>query len=335
MRRFILCLLVSFLVIGLFIIPARSLAESYYAGKTINIVLGTKAGGSYDRIAGLLAKQLPKHIPGSPNIVVQYKPGAGSKIAANYLYNEAKPDGLTIGAFYRGLPFAQLLNAPGVRFDLTKFAWIGSPLRKSIVLSIRSDLPYRTFDDLLAANELIHIGATGAGGSDTYFPLALQYYLGLKVNMVQYNSAAEVMLAIERKEVDGYASTYGSMKPYIAQGLTRPVLRGLASEPGIENLPVNVDLATDQKGKTIMTLLSIADKVGQPYVAPPRTPVDRMKILRQAFNKWAKDPEVQKTAKKFEEAIEYVSADEALEVANHVVNQPPEIAKELRIFIKF
>jgi tripartite-type tricarboxylate transporter receptor subunit TctC len=323
------------LVLGLFIIPATSLAEPYYAGKTIKIVLPTKPGGGYDRIAQLIAKHLPKHIPGNPNIIVQYKPGAGSRIATNYLYNEATPDGLTIGAFYRGLPFAQLLKAPGVQFDLTKFVWIGAPVRRAIVLSIRCDLPYRSFDDLLAANETIHFGATGTGGADTYFPLSLKHYLGLKVNMVQYTSGAEVLLAIERKEVDGCALTYGTMKPHIASGLVRPVLRGLASKPGIEDLPVNVDLTTDKEGKTIMSLLSIVGKVGQPYVAPPQTPVDRMKVLRQAFSKWAKDPEVQEKANKFKEAIEYVSAEEAIEVVNYVVNQPPDIIEELTKYIKF
>ena len=296
---------------------------------------GTGPGGSYDRIAGLLAKHLPKYIPGSPNIVVQYKPGAGSRIAANYLYNEVKPDGLTIGAFYRGLPFAQLLKATGVRFDLTKFSWIGAPIRKAIVLTIRSDLPYQSFNDLLAASEIIHLGGTGAGGADTYFPLALKHYLGLKVNMVQYTSGSEVMLAIERKEIDGWAGTYDRMKPYIERGLVRPVLRGLASQPGIEDLPVNVDLSADKKAKTIMSLLSIVGKVGQPYVAPPQTPIDRMKVLRQAFSEWAKDPKVQETAKKFKAMIEYVSAEEALEVVNYVINQPPDIVKELRNYIKF
>jgi tripartite-type tricarboxylate transporter receptor subunit TctC len=313
MKRFILCLLVSFLVLGLFIIPANSLAEPYYAGKTIKIVLPTKPGGGYDRIAQLIAKHLSKNIPGNPNIIVQYKPGAGSRIATNYLYNEATPDGLTIGAF----------------------AWIGAPVRRAIVLTIRSDLPYRSFDDLLAANETIHFGATGTGGADTYFPLSLKHYLGLKVNMVQYTSGAEVLLAIERKEVDGCALTYGTMKPHIASGLVRPVLRGLASKPGIEDLPVNVDLTTDKEGKTIMSLLSIVGKVGQPYVAPPQTPVDRMKVLRQAFSKWAKDPEVQEKANKFKEAIEYVSAEEAIEVVNYVVNQPPDIIEELTKYIKF
>ena len=93
----------------------------YYAGKTITIIVGYKPGGGYDRTARMLARHLPDHIPGKPTIIVQNMPGANSLIAANHIYNVAKPDGLTIGTFNRNLPIAQLLKVDGVKFDMTKF----------------------------------------------------------------------------------------------------------------------------------------------------------------------------------------------------------------------
>src|ERR1051325_11251109 len=98
---------------------------SPYAGKPVTIIVGYKAGGGYDATARLLARHLPKHIPGKPTIIVQNMPGANSMIAANHVYNVAKPDGLTIGTFNRNLPIAQMTKVDGVKFDMRKFVWIG------------------------------------------------------------------------------------------------------------------------------------------------------------------------------------------------------------------
>jgi tripartite-type tricarboxylate transporter receptor subunit TctC len=82
----------------------------FYQGKTISILVGTKAGDVYDLYPRLLAEFLPKYIPGNPNIIIQNVPGAASLIAANQLYNVAKPDGLSLGAIYPSLYFDQLVK---------------------------------------------------------------------------------------------------------------------------------------------------------------------------------------------------------------------------------
>src|SRR5262245_41315525 len=140
-------------------------AQQPYAGKTVTIIVGYKAGGGYDATARLLARHLPKHIPGKPTIIVQNMPGANSMIAANHVYNVAKPDGLTIGTFNRNLPVAQLTKVEGVKYDMTKFAWIGSAASECTILAVRSDLPYKSVEDLKKAKEPIIIGATGPGAN--------------------------------------------------------------------------------------------------------------------------------------------------------------------------
>src|ERR687884_114700 len=120
----------------------------FYQGKTISIVVGTKAGDVYDLYPRLLAEFLPKYLPGSPNVIVQNMPGAASMIAANHVYSVAKPDGLTVGTFNRNLPIAQLTKVDGVKFDMQKFAWIGSAANEATILAIRNDLPYKNFDEL-------------------------------------------------------------------------------------------------------------------------------------------------------------------------------------------
>ncbi len=127
MKRQTLLLLVGLLFIFTIFIPIKLLAAPYYEGKVVKIIVGSEPGGGYDRMARLIAKHLPKHIPGKPTMIVENMAGAGSLIAANHIYNIAKPDGLTIGAPQRGIPFAQLTKAEGIKFDIMKYSWIGSP----------------------------------------------------------------------------------------------------------------------------------------------------------------------------------------------------------------
>ena len=303
------CLLVGVLILAILFLHANLMAAPYYEGKKLTIIVGFEPGGGYDRLARLLARHLPKHIPGKPTIIVENMPGASSMISANYLYNIAKPDGLTICSFNQGIPFAQLQKAEGVKFDVMKFSWIGSAASEASVLTVRADLPYKTFDDLLKAKEPIALGSAGPGTQTHQFPILLQEFLGLKLKIVIYPSGTAVLLAVERKEVDCYAAFYNSLRPVIERGLVRPVIRGRVSAPGIENLPVDENLAADKKAKTIMAMRSATDEVGRPYVAPPKTPPEIMKTLREAFEKVGEDPELIADSNKLMMRVEYVSPE--------------------------
>src|SRR6266850_595919 len=214
-------------------IPLVGFAQSSpYAGKTVTIIVGYKAGGGYDATARMLARHLPKYIPGKPTIIVQNMPGANSMIAANHVFNVAKPDGLTIGTFNRNLPIAQLTKVDGVKFDMRKFVWIGSAASESTILAIRTDLGYKTLDEMKKSGKQIVIGATGPGANTYDFPLLLKDLLGLNLKIVTgYSSSADIMLAIERKEVDGRAGSYSSLKPFIERNLVRPIVRARSSDP--------------------------------------------------------------------------------------------------------
>jgi len=324
-------------LLGLAVVPQTGAAQSApYEGKTITIVVGFKAGGGYDRTARILARHLPKYLPGKPNVIVQNMPGANSITAANHVYAVAKPDGLTIGTFNRNLVLAQLTNVPGVKYDMTKFAWIGSAASETTVLAIRSDLPFKSFDELRKSGKPLVIGATGPGANTYDFPLLLKEFLGVNFKIVSgYSSSADIMLAIERKEVDARAGSYTSLRPFIDRKLVHPVVRARAVEAGIEQLPVDENLAPNARAKAIMALRSAPEVVGRPYVMTPGTPDALLKLVREAFAAALKDPELVAEATKAKMELEYTSGEETLKILTEVLSQPKDVVDEFSKYIKF
>jgi tripartite-type tricarboxylate transporter receptor subunit TctC len=323
------------LLAALSALPLAAAAQSF-AGKTVTIIVGYKPGGGYDSTARLLARHLPKHIPGKPAVIVQNMPGANSIIAANHIYNVAKGDGLTIGTFNRNLPIAQLLSVEGVKFDITKFAWIGSAANESTILAIRNELPYKNFEELRNAKETLVVGSTGPGANTHDFPLLLKELLGVNIKIVSgYSSSADIMLAIERKEVDGRAGSFTSMRTFIDRKLVRPIVRAASIEPGLENLPSDESFAPNPRAKAIMALRSAPEQVARPYVMPPSTPADVVKAIREAFAKTIADPELVAEGKKAKMDLEYLPGDKAATILSEVMVQPKEIVDEFRKYIKF
>ena len=134
---------VCFLLLTVMWAATADAQAPFYQGKTITFVVAAKAGDVYDLYPRLLAEYMPKHIPGTPNIIVQNVAGAAGLIGTNQLYNTAKPDGLTLGATYPALYFEQLAQRPEVKFDWNKFIWIGSPVSSKSLMYMRADSPYQ------------------------------------------------------------------------------------------------------------------------------------------------------------------------------------------------
>ncbi|HEX9398211.1 MAG TPA: tripartite tricarboxylate transporter substrate-binding protein [Burkholderiales bacterium] len=311
-------------------------AAQPYAGKTVTIIVGYKPGGGYDATARLIAQHLPKYLPGKPTVIVQNMPGANSIIAVNHLYNIAKPDGLTLGTFNRNMPIAQLTGVKGVKFDLTKFAWVGSAASETTVLAIRTDLPYKTFEELRKAPKPVVIGATGPGANTYDFPLLLKELLGANLKIVTgYSSSADIMLAVERGEVDGRAGSWSSLLPFIERKLVRPVVRARLRESGAERLPSDESFAPNPRAKAILALRSAPEAVARPYVMPPRTPESLLRLMREAFASTLKDPAVMAQAAKAKLELNYLPGDEALQVLREVLSQPKEMVDDFGKYVKF
>jgi len=311
-------------------------AAPLFQGKTVTIVVGYPPGGGYDRMARLVGRYFEKYLPGGPTVVVQNMPGAASIVAANHVYGTARADGLVLGAFNRNLVLAQLVKVDGVRFDMNRFAWIGSPSTETTVLVLRGDLPHRTLDDLRTSREPLHIGATGPGASTFDFPLLLKAFLGANLRIVSgYPSGTEVNLAMERKEMDGRAGSFSSLKALIDRGLMRPIVRGRASVAEIEKLPVDEDLAADPRRRAVMALRSAPDIVGRPFVAPPGTAPEIIQAYRDALANLSKDRDFLTEATRAGFEIQMSSGDQALRLTRQVLNAPPDVVRIFGQFFKF
>ena len=171
--------------------------------------------------------------------------------------------------------------------------------------------------------------------SGAQFCTLLKEFMKLNVKDITYTNTADSLLAVERKEVDGTAGTYTTLLPLIERGILRPLVRGRNSDAAIEKLPVDEDLTSDKTGKKIMAMRSATEQVGRPYVATPGTPADVMKVLRDAFAKVAKDPQLQEDSKKIMMPMEYLPAEDCLKVINYLLDQPEDVVKEFNKYIKF
>jgi tripartite-type tricarboxylate transporter receptor subunit TctC len=318
------------------LLPITAVAQPNFSGKTVTILVGYKPGGGYDATARMLARHLPSHLPGKPTVIVQNMPGGNSIIAANHMYVVAKPDGLTVGTFNRNLPIAQLTKVQGVKFDMLKFEWVGSAANEATILAIRTDLPYRNFEELKKAKEPVVIGSTGPGANTHDFPLLLKELLGVNLKIVSgYSSSADIMLAVERKEVDGRAGSFTSLKPFIDRKLVRPIIRARSNESGIEQLPIDESFAATPRAKAIMALRSAPEVIARPYVLPPGTPADIVKMYRTAFAAAIRDPALVAESQKAQFDLDYTSGDEAVKVLKEVFSQPKDIVDEFSKYVKF
>ncbi len=332
MKRISMCVLTGLF----FVVSMPAYAQPTFFGKTVTIVVGYGAGGGYDRMARLVAKYLPGYLPGAAGVAVRNMPGVNSIIAANYVYNIARPDGLTMGLFDRNLILAQLLKVEGIQFDMARFAWIGSTSSETTVLVVRADLPVKTFEDLRRAQEPVVIGATGPGSGSYDFPVLLKAFLKAPLRIVSgYPSSADIMRAIVRKEVDGRAGSYSSLKPFIDAGMVRPLIRARTSVPEIAGLPVDEDLASDARVRNVMALRSSPEVAGRAFAAPPDTPSEAVNVLTEAFAKVTKDRAFLAEASQAGFVIDFVPGEEFLKIVRQVLSAPPDVVRIFSQIFKF
>jgi tripartite-type tricarboxylate transporter receptor subunit TctC len=333
----------TLLLAGLWLIPEVAAQENFYKGKTIKVVIGTTPGALYDQWSRVIAAHMGKHILGNPELVPQNMPGAGHKIAANYVYNVAKPDGLTlIGSIVPSLYFDQLLGRKEVQYDWSKFVWIGSPVKGESQMYMRADSPYKTMDDVRKAAEPPRCGGQSTSDSAYFLPKLFEETLGTKFKLVTgYPGGPEIDLAVERGEIHCRAFTieaFFAREPYLSwvkNKFVRNIIQtGRQKDPRLPETPTIYELMdrykTTDAGRRLATVMLAAGELGRPMLGSPGIPADRVKILRAAFEKTMKDPEFLAEVAKRKYELSPTRGEELERVVKESMSQPQEIIQRMK-----
>jgi tripartite-type tricarboxylate transporter receptor subunit TctC len=314
----------------------------FFQGKTIRIIVGFTSGGLYDQYARILARQMPQYIPGNPTIIVQNMPGAGSLTATNYVYGVAKPDGLTLGMPGSGIYLDQMLERKEATFDVRKLTWLGSVDQRDLLLYMRADAPWKSLDDILSGSELPRCGATGTSDLTTIVANVLEETLSLKVNNIKgYPGGAEIDLAIEKGEIQCRGTgitTHFAREPYFTwhkTGFDRHLVQtGAKKDSRLPETPTLNDLMDKKKtpvlSRNVARALLVSATIGRPLIATPGIPADRVKVLRDAYLKAFKVPEVVEEAKKTNLDLQTLPGLEVEKQIREVMNQPREVIERVK-----
>jgi tripartite-type tricarboxylate transporter receptor subunit TctC len=313
----------------------------FYQGRTITVIVGSDVGGGYDLTARTVARHLGRHLPGSPSIIVQNKPGASSIVASNYVYELAPKDGTVIAAVQRPIPLQILFGDTGVRFDVQQIQWIGSTSNEVGVVVAWRTAPQRTVDDLFRSAMIV--GGTGPATDPELIARAMNNVLGTKFKIVSgYRGQSQMALAMEREEIQGSANWSFSdidkgHPDWIADGRIRILLQlalTKSQNPALRDIPFILDIARTEDQRRIFEILMGMKAMGRPYFVAPTVPKDRSDALRTAFMETMRDPHFLADAEKTLGAIDPLSGPAMQKVIASVYALPPALVARAREIVK-
>jgi tripartite-type tricarboxylate transporter receptor subunit TctC len=305
--------------------------NQFYAGKTLNIIVGSSTGGYYDTAGRTIARHLARFIPGRPSIVVQNQPGAGGLAIANKLAHTLDRDGLSIVVMSRALPQLAFLNDPNANFDPLKLTWLGTlsdSTEDAFNLFVRKRDDIKSIEDLRKpGGPQVTIGVTSAGATDHDVTVLLKDILGLNIRVVPgYQDSNKIGLAVESGELDGqfvnYVSTKVARATWTQPNGNMQVLMQFARKtrhPELPNVPTALELSKNANATKMIELAEIPYLIARPYAAPPGIPEDRAKALQDAFMATARDPEFVSEATKLNLELTPLNAEQALGVVKQLV----------------
>ena len=321
---------------------AKAQQQPSFKGQSIKIIVGFTSGGFYDRWSRLLARHMPKYLPGNPEMVVQNMPGAGGLIAANHIYSVAKPDGLTVAMLSYGLYLDQLVGRKEVQYDVRKFNWIGSPEKSDVLMYMRSDAPYKTIEDIRKASTPPKCGSTGTAGTDFILARLLEETLDAKIETVMgYPGGSEIDLAVEKGEVQCRgltAAPFFGREPFISwrkRNFVNVLLYGgLKRDPRIPDTPTIYEIfdkeKTPEESRRVADVILRGGDFGRPWVMPPQTPAEIVKTMRDGYNKAMADPSLLDEAKKGKLEVEFVPGEELQKLAETMLSHPPSVVARVK-----
>lgn len=313
---------------------AQSVAD-FYKGKTITITAATGAGATYGVHGRLLAETMKKYIPGNPEIIMQFMPGAGGAKMSNYMYNVAPRDGTHIGFPLKYIAVNQALGRKGLKYDAAKFNYIGSlgPIN-SVVAMLKDKSPIATLDEAKAKEAVM--ASTGKSSETFITPTLMNNLLGTKFKIVTgYRGMKGVELAMAKGEAHGRAGSWDSLKAgqpeWLAQNKVSLIaLSGLARNWDLPKVPTLIELAKTPEDKAVLSFFGNGNAVGWLFITPPDVPADRVAALRAAFDKSMNDPDYQAAVAGRKLDLKPVSGDEVTKLIKDTLAVTPAQLKSIR-----
>ena len=316
---------------------AQEAVANFYRGKTVTIVVGTSAGGGYDTYARLIARHMSKHTPGKPIFIVSNMPGAGSNLAAGYVYNVAPKDGTYVAALFSGAPLEALIGSIAVQADPSQYRYLGSANNDVYICVSRKDAAVKRFDDLFKT-ELV-VGSTQSSPTAD-FPSALNGLLGTRFKQVRgYPGSREIGLAIDKNEVQGacglaWASISVSNPEWFGPNGTMNILAQTASttRPDLDRIGIPTALSfanTDDQRRGLQLFFS-QEVFSRPYIMSPSVPAERIAAMRAAFAETLADPDLLAEARKANLEVSPVSGEEVQELIAKVYDAPKSVVAQVK-----
>jgi tripartite-type tricarboxylate transporter receptor subunit TctC len=326
----------SFCMALIFSAGSVAAQEPYYQGKTVRLIVGTAAGGGFDTYSRAIARQMGRHIPGNPTIVVENMPGAAHLVAANHIYKIAKPDGLTIGNFTGALFLGQVIGRPGIEFDARKFHYLGAPSRDLSICALSKKSGLTSLQQWQGSKNAVKIGSIGPGDFTYEVPKVVGYALNLPMQVVAgYKGTADIRLAVENGEVDGVCMDWNSIRSTWRKALDAGDVIVIAritpsSDPEISKIALAADFAKTPEGRQLIQV-AVQDRgsIFRPYLLPPDVAKDRVQILKNAFQETLKDSDFLVDAKKSNLNIDPVSGEELEKIIENLFRLEPALASRL------
>jgi tripartite-type tricarboxylate transporter receptor subunit TctC len=321
----------------------QALADEFYKGKTIRFVVGAPAGGGYDAYARAVARHLGKHIAGNPATVVENMEGAGSLIAANYVYNKAKPDGLTIGHWISGQIIRQVLGDKSTRFDGRKFGWIGAPSKGAPTCAIMGFTGLKTWDDVRNSKRPIRMGGVRAGTAYDDVPTILNNVAGTKFDLISgYAGTSPVRLAMQKQEVEGACLGWESMRVSYRVMLDATgddklipfMIHKKIEDPEVKDLPLFTEVIKGETNLATYKTWAASYEFQRPFSLPPNAPKERLETLRKALAATLSDSAFLAEAKKTKLDIEPVGGEEIEGYVKQIYSMSETVKENLSFLVR-
>jgi tripartite-type tricarboxylate transporter receptor subunit TctC len=334
-RQTLLLALCAFAVTGAAGSKADTVAD-FYKGRAVTVVVSSSAAGGYDTLARALARHIGKHVPGNPAFIVRNMPGAGGMTATNFLYNNADKDGSVIGLVQNNTPFEPLFGTKEARYDPVRFNWLGSPSSETAMVLLWHTVPVSTLAELKARE--VAVGVSGANSTPAFFTRLLNATLGTKMKPINgYPGQNDVLLAMERRELDGHPSAFfssvRSTRPsWLREKTAKAILQyGPEKLAELPDVPFAPDLVASDEDKLTMQAAFAPLALGRPFLIPPGVPAERVAALRAAFAATMVDTEFLAEGERMGLGLNAPRTGAQIqEVMEHAYQSPPAVIERLR-----